>query len=430
MISTILNMSDDSNKGDLAIMESTIWLVKKHFPKTKICVLNVDYSDSEIKSEGKFKHLRNLSITHYGSFSPVIFKRKRNLYGLLLGIKSFLLSIWILSAVFFFKKYSYFLIPKKHKRAFYSILSADLVILKGGSYIFSYGGLKQFLFLYRMLFSSLISIFLKKKIIALGHSIGPATGKFSKKMMKFCLEKFEKIIVRERISYNFVLHELNIEKKKVELLPDLAFWHRGFDLNAAKEEIHHIIKDEGIKFDNLSEFKVGLTARRWHFPLQKNSKELFRNYIDALVKVMDKLYLKYKAEIFIMPHVLEDIAVGKEIAKKTKYAHPFVLKGDYSTSMLRKIYGMMDLFIGTRTHSNIFALSSGVPVIAIAYEIPKGVGIVSMIEKEDCIIDIAKINGKVLWDRVEKLFNKKEMRKETILKKVALFKREIENVSF
>ncbi len=40
MISTILNMSDDSNKGDLAIIESTIWLVKKHFPKTKICVLN------------------------------------------------------------------------------------------------------------------------------------------------------------------------------------------------------------------------------------------------------------------------------------------------------------------------------------------------------------------------------------------------------
>ena len=30
MISTILNMSDDSNKGDLAIIESTIWLVKKN----------------------------------------------------------------------------------------------------------------------------------------------------------------------------------------------------------------------------------------------------------------------------------------------------------------------------------------------------------------------------------------------------------------
>nr|CRH06549.1 Protein of unknown function [Candidatus Magnetococcus massalia] len=53
-----------------------------------------------------------------------------------------------------------------------------------------------------------------------------------------------------------------------------------------------------------------------------------------------------------------------------------LLEDDLDPRQLRKQIGEMDLFIGTRMHSNIFALSEGVKTLAIAYE-PKTTGIMS-----------------------------------------------------
>jgi len=426
MIFTILNMSDDSNKGDLAIIESTIWLVKQYFPGTTINVLNVDYSTQEIQAEGKFKHLRKLPIMHHGSFFPRVFKEKRNLYELLCGIKNFFLSLWILSVVFFLKKHSYFFIPKKHKKAFTAILSADLIILKGGSYIYSYGGLKQSLFLYRMLFTTLLSIFLKKKIIVLGHSIGPVVGILPMKLAKFCLKRSNKIVVREKISYDFVVQTLGIKEEKVELLPDIAFyWHKPLSGLERKDQVQKVFEKEGIKYSDLSKPRIGITVREWNFPLQENPEKLFKNYTNTIAEVIDALFLNYGGEVFIMPHALADKTIGEEIATRARYKKPFVLKGDYSTDVLRAIYGEMDLFIGTRTHSCIFALSSGVPVINIAYEIPKGFGITGMVEDQDYIIHIAKINKMVLLDRIYRILKKRQIRRDVILHKVSLMQEEL-----
>jgi hypothetical protein len=55
---TILNMCNDINKGDLAIIESTVCLIKKHFSQSNIVLLNSDYAEEEITIEGKFNHIK------------------------------------------------------------------------------------------------------------------------------------------------------------------------------------------------------------------------------------------------------------------------------------------------------------------------------------------------------------------------------------
>jgi len=425
MVFTILNMSNDSNKGDLAILESTILLIRKYFSEVKIYVLNCDYDDQEIKAVGKFNHLKNLPVVHYASFFPRFFTKKRSFLKFFFGVKNLLLSLWILSTVFFLKKRASFFIPRKYMKAFGSILSADLIILKGGSYLYSYGGLKQLLFLYRMLFTSLLSIFLKKKIIALSLSVGPMVGFLSPKLAKFCLKRIGKIVVREKISYKFVTQNLGVEEKKVDILPDIAFWCQTHS-RIEKKEMKKAFEREGIRYVDLSRPRIGITVRKWNFPLQKNPEILFENYINTVAEVIDVFFLNYRGEVFIMPQVLEDKKIAEEIAIRTNYKKPFVLKGDYSPDLLRRIYKEMDLFIGTRTHSCIFALSSGTPVVGIAYEITKGFGIISMVEDQDYIIDIANINKEVLLDRMDRILSKNQVKRDMILKKSSLIQEEIE----
>jgi colanic acid/amylovoran biosynthesis protein len=50
----------------------------------------------------------------------------------------------------------------------------------------------------------------------------------------------------------------------------------------------------------------------------------------------------------------------------------------------------MDLFLGTRMHSNILALSMGVPTVAISYQ-KKTDGIMEMLELSDYVLDMANL---------------------------------------
>jgi len=427
---TILNMSDDSNKGDLAILESTVWLARKYLPKCKIEVLNVDNIDSincSIKHSGRFKHLRALDINHHTSFLPHVFAGRRKREAILFGFKTLGISLWILAAVFIFREHASFLIPKKHRKAFSAIRSADIVILKGGSYLYSYGGVKNLLFLYRMVLTSIMSIWLGKKVVALGHSIGPVTDRASQLLLTYCLKRFHKVVARENISYRYVLDKLKIDGGKVQLMPDMAFWRQSYPESGHQYQyLRQILEAEGADSGRLHKLKIGLTVRPWKFPLHRNPQEQFKNYVSSVVSVIERLHVEYGATVFIMPHTRSDMVLGQQIAEKAKGAYPILLQGDYSTSVLRELYGMMDLFIGTRIHSDIFALTAGTPVVAIAYEIPKGFGIVSMVEGSDFILDIAKINKEKLWLMVLKLLLQKESMRSIICEKVKIMQQTIE----
>ena len=66
----------------------------------------------------------------------------------------------------------------------------------------------------------------------------------------------------------------------------------------------------------------------------------------------------------------------------------------------------MDVFLGTRMHSNIFALSGRVPVIAIGY-LHKTQGIAAQVGIEDWVIDIQDIEAAGLISKFDQLWNVK-----------------------
>jgi colanic acid/amylovoran biosynthesis protein len=72
-------------------------------------------------------------------------------------------------------------------------------------------------------------------------------------------------------------------------------------------------------------------------------------------------------------------------------------------ALLKAVYGGLDAFIGTRMHSNIFALSSGVPTVAIGYQF-KTLGIAQSVGIEAWVLDIESLEASTLVQRLAALW--------------------------
>jgi len=84
-----------------------------------------------------------------------------------------------------------------------------------------------------------------------------------------------------------------------------------------------------------------------------------------------------------------------------------VLTSHLSPEQLVSIYSRMEFHIGTRMHSNIFALTAGVPVLAIAYE-DKTYGLMSILKLERYAIDIEELDARRLLEMVKDIAHERD----------------------
>ncbi|MCK4817958.1 polysaccharide pyruvyl transferase family protein, partial [bacterium] len=78
---------------------------------------------------------------------------------------------------------------------------------------------------------------------------------------------------------------------------------------------------------------------------------------------------------------------------------------------------------GTRMHANIFALSSNVPAIVIAYRY-KSHGLMQLLGLDDWIIEIEEINSEKLISLLLKLWNSRNKVTQEISSSMPLIKKE------
>jgi colanic acid/amylovoran biosynthesis protein len=80
-------------------------------------------------------------------------------------------------------------------------------------------------------------------------------------------------------------------------------------------------------------------------------------------------------------------------------------------NILKAAYGLMDIFIATRMHSAIFAISMKVPTLLIGY-LHKVMGLAQMLSLEEWAIDLRSVTENVLWERLEALWLNKDILRE------------------
>jgi colanic acid/amylovoran biosynthesis protein len=293
------------------------------------------------------------------------------------------------------------------QRLFQAYDQADIVVSVPGNFLYHSGrfGLPLLINLFSMAFASWIN----KPVYIFPQSIGPLKRRWEIWLTKQVLSKTRIIMVREEESLRF-LQQAGFSHPRLVQVPDVAMDFQGFSAEVGWNWLRKYYPPE-----DETRPRLGLTAINWWVQTQDFSFEQQSRYEEALVEACQYFIHEVGGEVYIFTQVTGDYEIARDelpagriyerLAEQTHAVH--LIDQGVLPHLLQAAYSQMDIFIGTRMHSNIFALSGDVPVIAVAYRY-KTIGLMKAMGLAEWVLGINQLGeegGKsLLLERVQSLW--------------------------
>ena len=182
------------------------------------------------------------------------------------------------------------------------------------------------------------------------NGIGPIKKSFNRRFAGKVLNELQVISLRDSQSFNEI-KALGINKPDIYVASDPA---------VLLETSDEIGVDELIKAENIPAEKplIGFSIRKW-----ANLK-----YIDKIAEIADYCAEKYDSHpVFIPMQYPMDFDISQTIASRMK--HPSsIVKRVYSPDIILGLTARLNLMVGMRLHSIIYAATQCIPLIGLVYE--------------------------------------------------------------
>ena len=286
----------------------------------------------------------------------------------------------------------------------YNVLSIIKRLKTSNAIVFGGGSLLQDVTSKRSIYYYLFLIKLAKlmgnKVVMLSQGIGPILNEKSRKITSNTLNKVDYISVRDKQSKEF-LEEIGVDKNKISLSADPV-------INFRSDE-----KQEN-RFEDKK--RVCFSLRNW-----KSAN------VSGKISQVTKKLNENNIECYFIPfYYNEDLELINEIEKNIGESATYY-KERLSTNEAYDIIKNMNLLVGVRLHSLIFAASANVPFVAVSYDHKVDHFVESVNMNVACSID--EIDIDTLYDEiVKKLENENEEREELSISVKKL--RETTNVNY
>jgi colanic acid/amylovoran biosynthesis protein len=405
----------DLNRGDQALVWESIKLFEDIMPNIEVYL----YESGSTIEERKLQKIQTEALNYKFVTRILLHPRVKNTskkktinysratyikWGLT-AIKDLILTLFLLSKLSFLNKIGRHFLSDSQKASLDLFPKLTALVVKGGGFLHSYGKIYDAYVMYYFLFDLMLAHRHKIKTFILPNSIGPLKNKVAKYLVKRVLSKSAFISVRENVSKNFVMQNLEIEAYKY---PDLGFFLESSDFNSK-----NYLKKEGFDFGKKN---IAITLRPYRFDGFDNPDKLYSEYINEIL-----LFIKHQVNndynISLVAHTLgpsaheDDRLALKDVYSllddKLKESVFYFEDFDLSCKELQKIYSHFDIMIGTRFHSVIFALNAKTPSIAIAYGGNKSYGIMKDIGLPAYVVGIENVKANALNELVYKLTENK-----------------------
>ena len=227
-------------------------------------------------------------------------------------------------------------------------------------------------------------------LFLLPQSIGPLRTRLARKFTQWVLQRAALVLVREPISLQTAL-SLGVAPEKVVLSGDLTFLMQSAD----KEICYPYLNQIGI---DAQAPLAGLSIMGWKYHSRR--PEFGQSYFDAMVAVGRYVVDTLGLQLCLLPFDRRcDVAVTERL-KEAIGERATIFDTSLPPPIVRGAFDYFDLCIGTRTHSNIFALIAGVPLVAISH-VQKMTGTMEMLQLEDCMLPIEQVTADSLIERVQ-----------------------------
>ncbi len=386
----MINVHSSCNAGDAALALVAVEQLRKHFSDCRVR-MSMDTPDSHLGDEkalssfftwvkrGSQWNWFSLAWLLPGTLLPAIAYR-------LLGDPVFVIT------------------PKPWQPLLRAYIDADLVVSKPGGFLYSSGnGLSLLIALHTLWMAVLVG----KPLYIFPQSVGPFSRTWERKLVGMVLARARIIMVREAISLA-QLGACGLSPEKSQLLPDLAFDFRGESAETAAAWL----REFGVDVHEKSPY-LGMTVINWAVKNTGFGRQ--SEYEAACAAAIRHFVDQFGGKVLLFPQVWGPLESQDDRVPARRVAESVADLGDAviaiespaTPGLLRSAYQFMDLFIGTRMHSNIFALSAGVPVIGIGY-LPKTQGITEMLGLGEWTIGIEEVTAEHLVAMLEQLWSNRE----------------------
>ncbi len=270
-------------------------------------------------------------------------------------------------------------LPETLRGLMRTYVDADMVVAAGGGYLYTTSVVHGNVVLLTNVYAFFLAVLLGKPVCLYAQSIGPFAGSLQSWFVRRALSRVNLVEVREEVSHRLV-DGWGIPTP-VRMVTDAAFL-----LEARRP-------DECPDFRGATGGPVvGMTVRKW---FRDDERQV--GYERAMAAFVDWLIDERDAEVSFLPQVTytEGGDDDREIARRVvalvgRIDRARIVEDELAAAEVKWLCGRMDFFVGTRMHSNIFALSSRVPTLAIAYQ-PKTEGIMSGLGLDDCVLRIEEL---------------------------------------
>ncbi len=384
----ITDLGSDRNKGDSAILESVVGRVREFRPSAEVRFLSsFGWSDRRLVEE--YPRTRALATGGQdgilGSVFPIVPPDLRDapravLYTL--RAAAFALRIPL-------PRWAW---TPAERRTHDALRKADLVINNGGGSLFGECGARATIRLFRVLFPCVMASVYRRPFVIYGQSVGPFAGRFQVWLARRVLDRAAAVLVREAVSAA-TLERIGL-RAPFKTIPDPAFGLPAGD--TARDEARGVLASYGVPEDRPL---VGVTVRHWHFGHRDDGQALQGNYVRSVAAALDALAEAAGTHAVLWPQCTGFIALedDRPLSREVRGAsrHPeaiTVIEDELAPAVLKAGSGLMEMFIGTRFHSVIFALTEFVPALAMSYWGPKAEGIMTALGLEECLLPIGEVS--------------------------------------
>lgn len=259
---------------------------------------------------------------------------------------------------------------------------ADLVLSCAGNVFYSSGTGLNLLVNY---FTFAYGAWLGKPIATLPQSFGPLRRGWEKWLLGQIGKRASLLLAREPISAR-LLAEVGVPIGRYRLVPDVAFAYQARNDGEAEKILEPYLSLPS------STPLLGITMINWG--AQNRTFGQQTNYEAAITATIRRFLAESEGQVLLFAQVWGPTPSEDDRIPARRVAATFGASGrvhfvdaELTPAQLKGCYAHLDLLLGTRMHSNIFALSVGVPVVAIGY-FTKTAGIMEMAGLSEWMIGI------------------------------------------
>jgi colanic acid/amylovoran biosynthesis protein len=393
----VINIHSSNNAGDHVLNQMGIRLLHENFPEASITLaINDPASYAPYLQAHQRRGDIPAGLHMVDSFFTWFLRRPKGSRLAVLGYAVVMVwHLWlsILTAWRFRGgvKTNRFALPASRWASVQAYLEADMVVSCAGNFLVSrgyYGGITLLMPVFTIFYAWLVG----KPVYMMPQSIGPFWRAWERVVIRWLLKHIPVIEVRDLNSAEFV-RSLGFPQDEVHLLPDIAFLYRG-DPTVTPNSV---LRRYGLQVPHHRPL-LGVTMIHW------GAQNLLfggqAQYEAAIAAAARYFVEEIGGTVLLFPQVwgpalIDDDRIPAKRVKEQLTTFPqaeqvISIDDAFDADSLKAMYSSMDLFIGSRLHSGIFALGEHVPTLCIAYT-HKTWGVMRMLGLERWVVDIDSV---------------------------------------